>query len=1019
MSEPSFSILVPTYNQAQYLGTCLDSIAMQTDPDWEAIVINDGSTDGTAELADSYARRDTRFRVVHKENGGVASALNEGLRQARGSWIHWLSSDDLFDPRKLEINRDAIREFPDCKFFFSYFRLLRQSTLELSDHGLWGPLPDRKLQIPTLFFQNYISGITICVERAAWQSIGFFNESLRYAQDYEMWLRLLTHFPARFIDQWTVTNRNHALQGSEVFPQACYYDTAMAAILFLNRQSFESLFPLMDLTDPIQAVRALDYSLTVTGDPSAFLYALGCHPALLWRAMEWIVVTEQRDPALGRRLRTKARWICREHVRRPCKHGASFIWNVMGAALAIKGLSTSYQQLDPVAIAVDHYFELRSAADPAAEQVAEYLRQFHGLSLSNARPANDAGGDLALILDVASGEVDVLVEARSLVREFAVRGWRTVIFMEGPPAYRQDGTTPVITGPKWKIVRLASKFRNRCVLSSNISNAQFPHNYLVLPLSTIANAAILAKVIASLSSPVWMSPDNVAGEVGKAIPLVFLTRALHGGGAERVLYDIVHALDGDRFSIGIIPLFNSAFSPVFRNGNVAASFEAERSASVKLNAAHRDAPTTPSAPRAGFPKWVVAVLSGLSLDQRRRIKASLPFRTAAFVLRAIKSAYRTTRDRGQQARARSRAPMRGNETAIPLELVTQESLLAYTNMAAYVTEILRALGPRAIMISLMEEATIVAWLASLRTPVRHLAWLHTVESLYLDQIFPNPTDRQEFDLLLQTAVARSEKCIFPSRGCCDDLASLYDLPADHFQVIYNPIDLAAVKELGSLPPEKTFPDAGFPIIVSLGRLAPEKNHEHLLKALTLVQRRRKDFLCLIIGDGDLIHDIAARIEYYKLGDNVRLLGSVRNPFPYLFRAKALVLTSKFESFAVVLIEALASGAIPVAVDCPTGPREVLDDGRVGILVPPHDERALADAIETVLWHGQDSLEVLTSMANRVKSFDIGAVSLQWEQLIEKTFSKSAGADIERCDHDSALGHEKSRVVVSRASNGLI
>jgi glycosyltransferase involved in cell wall biosynthesis len=355
-------------------------------------------------------------------------------------------------------------------------------------------------------------------------------------------------------------------------------------------------------------------------------------------------------------------------------------------------------------------------------------------------------------------------------------------------------------------------------------------------------------------------------------------------------------------------------------------------------------------------------------------------------LRAIKFAYRRVWDRGQQTSVKSNAAIAADETDLPLEFATQDNLLTYTDMAAYVTEILRPLGPRAIMISIMEEATIVAWLASMRTPVRYVAWLHTVESLYLDQIFPNPTERQEFDILLQTAVARSEKCIFPSRGCCDDLASLYGLPADHFQIIYNPIDLAAVSRLGSLPPEKSLtPDAGFPTIVSLGRLAPEKNHEHLLKALALLQQRRKDFLCLIIGEGDLFCEISARIEHYMLGDNVRMLGSVRNPFPYLFRAKALALTSKFESFAVVLIEALASGATPVAVDCPTGPREVLDDGRVGILVPTDDEYALADAIETALWRGQDSVEVLTCMADRVKLFDIAAVTLQWEQLIEGIF----------------------------------
>ena len=189
LMKPFATILVPTYNQAQYLADALDSILAQTDPSWEAIVVNDGSTDGTAAIVDDYAARDPRIRAIHKKNGGVASALNRGLTEARGEWVHWLSSDDMFEPEKLAINRHWIEAVPDCNFFFSYFTLLRDSTGERERRQLWGPLPDQKQQLLGLFYRNYISGISICVNRTAWERVGFFDESLHYAQDYDQWLR--------------------------------------------------------------------------------------------------------------------------------------------------------------------------------------------------------------------------------------------------------------------------------------------------------------------------------------------------------------------------------------------------------------------------------------------------------------------------------------------------------------------------------------------------------------------------------------------------------------------------------------------------------------------------------------------------------------------------------------------------------------------------------------------------------------------------------------------------------------
>lgn len=96
------SVIVPCWNGARYLGACLDSLLAQTERDFEAIVIDDGSQDGSLALARDYAQRDARVRVLHQANSGVSAARNAGLAQAQGEWIAFVDSDDLLPPDALE-----------------------------------------------------------------------------------------------------------------------------------------------------------------------------------------------------------------------------------------------------------------------------------------------------------------------------------------------------------------------------------------------------------------------------------------------------------------------------------------------------------------------------------------------------------------------------------------------------------------------------------------------------------------------------------------------------------------------------------------------------------------------------------------------------------------------------------------------------------------------------------------------------------------------------------------------------
>lgn len=376
MSSPTFSILVPTYNQAGFLAQALDSLIAQTDPDWEALVVNDGSTDGTAEVVAGYAARDCRIRGFSQPNGGTGAALNKALSEVRGQWICWLSSDDLFVPEKLARHRVWFSRCPDARFFFTYFQLHFEKTGQRETrHDLWGPLPARRYQTLGLFFRNFISGITICVHREAFADIGPFDTSLRYGQDYDRWLWLTARYPGVFIPEWTVVNRNHAGQGSEVFPAACYYDTAKAAIRFIGTRPFEELVPLADTSRFDEALDALSAALDTAAAPDAFLYCLGFHSGLLFSIYDFVSRRPGQDErqALWHRVETVA-------ARHMFEHCGAFgaMWREAWLTARLGPVSIDREGITPLSAAIGHHRRLL-AGDPAQVQALErYFLQYMG-----------------------------------------------------------------------------------------------------------------------------------------------------------------------------------------------------------------------------------------------------------------------------------------------------------------------------------------------------------------------------------------------------------------------------------------------------------------------------------------------------------------------------------------------------------------------------------------------------------------------------------------------------------------
>lgn len=109
-----FSVIVPIYNCEKYLVDCLNSVLTQSFADWECICVDDGSTDRSGAIADEYAQKNKRFRVVHKPNGGEGSARNAGLDVCRGEYVYYLDSDDVLNNKTLEICAKGIELYPEA-----------------------------------------------------------------------------------------------------------------------------------------------------------------------------------------------------------------------------------------------------------------------------------------------------------------------------------------------------------------------------------------------------------------------------------------------------------------------------------------------------------------------------------------------------------------------------------------------------------------------------------------------------------------------------------------------------------------------------------------------------------------------------------------------------------------------------------------------------------------------------------------------------------------------------------------
>lgn len=192
-----------------------------------------------------------------------------------------------------------------------------------------------------------------------------------------------------------------------------------------------------------------------------------------------------------------------------------------------------------------------------------------------------------------------------------------------------------------------------------------------------------------------------------------------------------------------------------------------------------------------------------------------------------------------------------------------------------------------------------------------------------------------------------------SEGVADDLARTAWLPRERIRVLYNPVVTDAVEELAAeVPDHDWLRSADREVVVSAGRLTAQKDFETLLRAFALVREERDTYL-VVLGEGEERDALEGLADELGIGGRVSFPGFDPNPYAWFARADLFVLSSAWEGFGIVLIEAMACGCPVVSTDCPSGPAEILEHGRHGRLVPVGDAPALARAMIHVLENPPD------------------------------------------------------------------
>lgn len=227
MSE-LISIITPTYNHEKFIGSCIDSVLAQTYPHWEMLIVNDGSTDRTAEVAAEYAAKDARIKVINQANKGIyrlAENYNLALAESKGDLIAVLEGDDIWLPHKLATQVEAMRQQPDAVLCWG---CAYSANMDLSEKYELHPKQLAKniafydnspvCNIYNVLFDDFLPPLTFLIRKSALQQLGGFVQSYKFpAVDLPTLMLLARHGRFIFLNEVLGYWRVHAYQVTKTY----------------------------------------------------------------------------------------------------------------------------------------------------------------------------------------------------------------------------------------------------------------------------------------------------------------------------------------------------------------------------------------------------------------------------------------------------------------------------------------------------------------------------------------------------------------------------------------------------------------------------------------------------------------------------------------------------------------------------------------------------------------------------------------------------------------------------------
>jgi len=209
MKNDFITVVIPTYNRVTFLKDAIDSVLAQTFLDFELIVVDDGSTDDTPKLLSSY---NNKVRVITQTNQGPSAARNRGIETAKGEWIAFLDSDDVWKPDKLKKQVQFITDNPDTK-------ICQTEEVWIRNGKRVNPRKKHEMHSGWIYEKCLplciVSPSSVMIRQDVFEKVGLFDETMPACEDYDLWLRIAPHYPVFLVrEQLIVKQGGHADQQS-------------------------------------------------------------------------------------------------------------------------------------------------------------------------------------------------------------------------------------------------------------------------------------------------------------------------------------------------------------------------------------------------------------------------------------------------------------------------------------------------------------------------------------------------------------------------------------------------------------------------------------------------------------------------------------------------------------------------------------------------------------------------------------------------------------------------------------